>query len=240
MNRTMPLTRHQQAVYNQIRTFLDAEGAGVFILKGYAGTGKTFLLQYLANELTQKKKIFTLLASTGRAASVLRAKTEFTATTIHSELYKFRDVDGDDENIPDDAPTEQYGQMKLMFKHNGKNFEILLCLDTLHSAQGNLNQEQQKILMIDFARKMRKKGIKRKSEQYRDALRSDVYLNSLRSSFGYAVTCHKSQGGEWKNVFLFLQKGMYIMGTNNLIRWWYTGITRAKESLYITDDWWIG
>jgi hypothetical protein len=93
--------------------------------------------------------------------------------------------------------------------------------------------------MIDFSMRMRRKGIHPKSDIYFLALQSDPYLNSLRANFGYAVTCHKSQGGEWADVYLFLHKAMYVMGSEGLSRWWYTGITRAKEALHVVDDWWI-
>ena len=122
---------------------------------------------------------------------------------------------------------------------SGKEYETLLCAEPLFNGQPNLTSEQQRMLMIDFSRKMRSKGIKPKSEPYYLALQKDPYLNSLRANFGYAVTCHKSQGGEWDNVFLFLHKGMYSMGPQALTRWWYTGITRAKEQLYLVNDWWV-
>ncbi|MCO5236641.1 MAG: ATP-binding domain-containing protein [Chitinophagaceae bacterium] len=69
----------------------------------------------------------------------------------------------------------------------------------------------------------------------------DTYiLNSLRASYGYVVTCHKAQGGEWNHVYLFLDKKMYsFLNTDQLRRWWYTAITRTKEHLYLHDDWWI-
>ena len=58
-----------------IRSFLEKIGHGVFILKGYAGTGKTTLLQQLGQELRKKKMDFVMLEQTGSAATVLRAKT---------------------------------------------------------------------------------------------------------------------------------------------------------------------
>jgi ATP-dependent exoDNAse (exonuclease V) alpha subunit len=68
---------------------------------------------------------------------------------------------------------------------------------------------------------------------------TDPFLNSLRANYGYAVTCHKSQGGEWDHVFFFLNKGMYVQSPKSLLRWWYTGVTRAKEHLHLVQDWWI-
>jgi ATP-dependent exoDNAse (exonuclease V) alpha subunit len=68
----------------------------------------------------------------------------------------------------------------------------------------------------------------------------DPYLNCLRAKYGCAVTCHKSQGGEWNDIFLFLDKGMYRMAHEELFRWWYTAVTRAKKHLHLCQDWWIG
>jgi len=74
------------------------------------------------------------------------------------------------------------------------------------------------MLMIDFSKKIRAKGTRPGSEIYFSALKNDPYLNSLRANFDYAVTCHKSQGGEWDHVFLFLREGMYHMGPQALTR----------------------
>jgi hypothetical protein len=93
--------------------------------------------------------------------------------------------------------------------------------------------------MIDFSQRTRNKGIKPKEEEFFSELMSDPYINSLRVNFGYAVTCHKAQGGEWDHVYLFLKPGMYVMGPQNLSKWWYTCVTRAKKQLYIVQDYWI-
>jgi hypothetical protein len=120
-----------------------------------------------------------------------------------------------------------------------KDYEVLLCLDVLNGTQTNISLEQHRTLMIDFSRRMRYKNIRPNSEAYKASLIKDPYLNSLRATYGYAVTCHKAQGGEWDDVYLFLNKGMYRMEHEELFRWWYTAITRAREHLYLHDDWWI-
>jgi ATP-dependent exoDNAse (exonuclease V) alpha subunit len=68
---------------------------------------------------------------------------------------------------------------------------------------------------------------------------SDPYLNCLRAKYGYAVTCHKSQGGEWDHIYLFLEKSMYSMPQQELYKWWYTAITRARKELNLVNEWWI-
>jgi ATP-dependent exoDNAse (exonuclease V) alpha subunit len=467
------LNTQQKAAFKAIQKFLDHPAANVFILKGYAGTGKTYLMQHLGQWLKENERSFCLLASTGRAASVLKGKTGFAATTVHSELYNFSKVDGIDDSMFDKpAESTLNGQMSLQFttrqpdeekqlyivdeasmlsgviskevlfaqvgsgvllndffevvaknkiifvgapcqlppvgqsispaldlewlaandrvalsftlekiertkatndilklaaavremslqqawelypklpasglknvklhasdkelfnayfkkyKESGINeslaiarsnnmvlsinkamrrdlfgnmdmplqtgevllvtqnnykvsltngdfvtvceignitvkaglkfqsiriksvtseneYRILLSLDALYSKKGNLSENQMKELMMDFGYRMREKKIGTNSADYRKAMMQDDYLNCLRANFGYAVTCHKAQGGEWKNVFLFLDNnnnGMYNMPPLDLCKWWYTAITRARSELHLAANWWI-
>src|SRR5690349_6043085 len=115
MSSNPTLNPEQKDAFKAIQKFLEHPAADTFVLKGYAGTGKTFLMQYLANWLSEQEQDFKMLASTGRAAAVLRGKTGFVASTVHSELYRFSKVDGIDDDIPLDAPIDKYGQMTLEF-----------------------------------------------------------------------------------------------------------------------------
>ena len=84
MVQNVQLTPQQQEAFDQILEFLKEPEQAFFILKGYAGTGKTTLLQQLAQYLDESEINFSLLAPTGRAAAVLSAKTGFSAKTLHS------------------------------------------------------------------------------------------------------------------------------------------------------------
>lgn len=87
---------------------------------------------------------------------------------------------------------------------------------------------------------MKGKGIKQRSPRYKDGMRTDPYLNALRCVFGYALTCHKSQGGEWDKVFLMVPRGLpYNDPRSYAYQWVYTAMTRAKKDLYVLDDYWI-
>src|ERR1043165_5985250 len=101
------LNEGQKNALKAIQKFIDHPAADTFVLKGYAGTGKTFLMQHLASWLKKYDYKFSMLASTGRAAAVLRGKTGLTTNTVHGELYRFSKVEGDDENILEDAPTDK-------------------------------------------------------------------------------------------------------------------------------------
>ncbi len=68
----------------------------------------------------------------------------------------------------------------------------------------------------------------------KDALRADPFFNAVRVKFGYAITCHKAQGGEWKNVFVNCQTHMGYFNPM-YFRWLYTAITRAKEMLFVLN-----
>jgi ATP-dependent exoDNAse (exonuclease V) alpha subunit len=86
-----------------------------------------------------------------------------------------------------------------------------------------------------------KKLLKKKPKEYKEllatyqeALKESPYMNALQVKFGYAVTCHKAQGGEWKNVFIdFKSFGGYF--TEEYFRWAYTAVTRTKEELYMLN-----
>ena len=84
----MVLTKQQQQVLNTIKDFLDSS-ASVFILKGYAGTGKTTMIREIIGEVRVREKMPLLMAPTGRAARVLELKNSCKATTIHKCIYEF-------------------------------------------------------------------------------------------------------------------------------------------------------
>jgi ATP-dependent exoDNAse (exonuclease V) alpha subunit len=469
MTTDISLNPEQKTAFKSIQKFLEHASANVFVLKGYAGPGTTFLMQQLGKWLSENEQSFSMLASTGRAASVLKGKTGFSAKTVHSELYHFSKVDGISDEMLRDSSIDHNGQMSLQFlarkpdenkmiyivdeasmlsgdlsvdilfatfgsgillndffevigknkiifvgdpcqlppvgqsfspaldldwlskqdrvaisftlqkiertdasndilklagavrdmslqsfwelypklpasnlnnvklyssnktlfskylekyKETGTNetlaiarsnkmvqninnamrrelygdanvplqkgevllvtqnnyavpltngdfviiselgettlkanlrfqnvrvkslsseveYNLLLSLDALNSTKGNLTNEQMKALMIDFSHRMREKNISTNSTAYKKAMLEDAYLNCLRVTYGYAVTCHKAQGGEWNNIFLFLEGSMYNMQPLELCKWWYTSITRAKQELNLVNGWWI-
>jgi ATP-dependent exoDNAse (exonuclease V) alpha subunit len=464
------LNAEQTEAFKLIKKFLEHPVANVFVLKGYAGTGKTFLMQHLGKWLEETEQSFRMLATTGRAATVLRGKTGFTAKTVHSEVYNFSKVEGiEGPDYRGVEPVNKNGQMSMqfatrvpdneenkviyivdeasmlsghlsadnkfatygsgvllddLFEVAGKNkiifvgdpcqlppvkqrfspaldmdwltqkgrvaitftlqtiertdssndilklagavrgmsqlpaisynqklpaanlsnvklhatdkelfqayltryrqkgingalaiartnkmvqninramrrdlfgrkdlplqvgdvllvtqnnytvpltngdfativqlgefkpkaglrfqkvivkavatdleYSILLSLDAMSSINGNLTDDQQTYLMIDFNKRMDSKKVTFNSEIYKKNMRDDEYLNCLRATYGYAVTCHKAQGGEWNDVFLFLEDRMYGMKHPELCKWWYTSITRAKQEINLVEEW---
>ncbi len=129
--------------------------------------------------------------------------------------------------------------IRVSSEMTGDEHEILLIEDLLTHRLSNITPEKHRELMIAYSRSCRKVGIKPNTKLYKEGMMKDPFLNALRASYGYAVTCQKAQGGEWDDVFLFLHKGMYAMDQPDLFRWWYTAITRAKNRLYLHRDWWL-
>lgn len=115
----------------------------------------------------------------------------------------------------------------------------LMITDILDNNQTNITQHQQRSLILDYYFRMKDIGIKQKSEEFKNRMMTDPYLNALRAVYGYALTCHKSQGGEWEEVFLDIPRNIGILQRPYAYQWLYTAITRAKKELYISEGFWL-
>lgn len=106
-----------------------------------------------------------------------------------------------------------------------------------------LKPEEQRALYVDFRKRNPK--LKKGTEEFKEALLHDKYFNCIMLKYGYAVTCHKAQGGEWTSAFVFWDRGTpenfnfyesphESKGKTNaeFYRWAYTAITRASRKLY--------
>lgn len=125
-------------------------------------------------------------------------------------------------------------EVKELF--TGKTYKQLMMDDILYQPQANLSQKQQSKLYGDFIMRMKAKNISEGNPAFEDFMRSDKYLNALRVSFGYAVTCHKAQGGEWERVYAYFPRNIMLNPTKQKYQWVYTAMTRAKEKLFVIDD----
>lgn len=107
-----------------------------------------------------------------------------------------------------------------------------ILLDTLTSEAPALTAEQNKLLFTAIEEDYL--DVTSKRERYKK-IREDSYYNAMQVKFGYAVTCHKAQGGQWSAVFvdkmLFGDEEM----SRDMLRWLYTAITRATEKLYLVN-----
>lgn len=83
------LTPGQEELVVELERFLTNGEADVFLLKGYAGTGKTFITKGLGRYLEARGRAFCLVAPTGRAAKVIAVKSGFDAETLHKKIYDY-------------------------------------------------------------------------------------------------------------------------------------------------------
>lgn len=118
-------------------------------------------------------------------------------------------------------------------------YEQFLIEEILYNNMTNLTQEQQRELFIDFYIRMKEKGIKQGDSRFEDSMRKDPYLNALRTVYGYALTCHKAQGGEWDRVYLDIPRNLPSVKKPYVYQWMYTAMTRASKDLYVVDDFWV-
>ena len=122
--------------------------------------------------------------------------------------------------------------VRLLDHAEESELEVKIILDTLHSETTSLDEESAENLYNGV--RMEHSRIPAKNERFK-AIKEDRYLNALQVKFGYAVTCHKAQGGQWPAVFIdqgYMMEEM--LGTDHL-RWLYTAITRASEQLYLVN-----
>ena len=114
-------------------------------------------------------------------------------------------------------------------------FETVLILDTLSSEKPSLTYEETNKLYEAV-----REDYAHEKSKYKQLLlvKKNVFFNALQVKFSYAITCHKSQGGQWKTIFIeqpYLPEGP----SKEYFRWLYTAVTRAQEKLYLigfSDD----
>jgi ATP-dependent exoDNAse (exonuclease V) alpha subunit len=86
---------------------------------------------------------------------------------------------------------------------------------------------------------MKAQGIKRSDDFWEQHLLEDPYINALKCRYGYVVTVHKAQGGEWQEVFFNNCTKIYGFGAKSYVPFIYTAITRARKKLHLIDNAWI-
>jgi len=110
--------------------------------------------------------------------------------------------------------------------------DVKLMLDVLFEETPALSAQKNKELFYtileDYAQ------LKPKRKQY-DGVKNNEYFNAIQVKYAYAITCHKSQGGQWKSVFIdqgYIDKEHI---DKEYLRWLYTAFTRATEKVYLIN-----
>lgn len=115
--------------------------------------------------------------------------------------------------------------------HDNLEMDVKIILNSLFSETPALTVEQSATLYTQVLNEL----IGDKRERYRQ-MKEHPYFNALQVKFAYAVTCHKAQGGQWKNVFVDMGSIMpEALSTIDFMRWLYTAITRARSKVYLIN-----
>ncbi|WP_291865657.1 ATP-binding domain-containing protein [Maribacter sp.] len=136
------------------------------------------------------------------------------------EIFRFKEIYG-----------FKFAEVKVVMVDypNQKPFETVLLLDTISAETPSLSYEDGNRLYQEVM-----KDFEHETSKYKKFLgvKNNKFFNALQVKFSYAITCHKSQGGQWNTVFVeqpYLPNGI----DKEYLRWLYTAVTRAKKQLYL-------
>ncbi|NOQ27700.1 MAG: AAA family ATPase [Bacteroidales bacterium] len=107
-----------------------------------------------------------------------------------------------------------------------------IILDTININSAALSSDDNKKLYYNVLEDYQ--DLKTRKKQY-ESVKNDEYFNALQVKFSYAITCHKAQGGQWKNVFIDHGYVNDDMMDKEYLRWLYTAFTRPIENLYLVN-----
>ena len=116
--------------------------------------------------------------------------------------------------------------------YNNTEIDVKIMLDTLNIDTAALDNEEYKKLYYSILEDYI--DINPMKKRYKKVI-EDPFFNALQVKFSYAVTCHKAQGGQWKNVFIdhgYISDDMLNI---EFLRWLYTAFTRPVEKLFLIN-----
>jgi exodeoxyribonuclease-5 len=127
--------------------------------------------------------------------------------------------------------TFKFAEVKVKMVDYPKQdpFETVLLLDTIAAEAPSLPYEDGNRLYQEVMKDYESETSKYKKFM---AVKNNPFFNALQVKFSYAITCHKSQGGQWDTIFVeqpYMPNGM----DKENMRWLYTAVTRAKNKLYL-------
>ncbi|WP_296317642.1 ATP-dependent DNA helicase [Winogradskyella sp. UBA3174] len=136
--------------------------------------------------------------------------------------------------------TLEFRKVTIRVPNYDGEIECYIIDSLLNSIDRDLNVDMMKALYINFVMRFREEQNRRKSfklnsykvgsEEFKTALKNDPFYNALRVKYGYAITCHKAQGGEWDKVIVDYSGRVGL--SDDPLRWSYTATTRAINTLY--------
>jgi exodeoxyribonuclease-5 len=110
--------------------------------------------------------------------------------------------------------------------------EVKLLLDSMNVESAAMPQEEMKKLyeeiLLDYA------GLTSATAKM-EKIKDNQFYNAVQAKFAYALTCHKTQGGQWDAVFIDHGYLTDEMIDSSFIRWLYTAVTRSSAELYLVN-----
>ncbi len=123
-------------------------------------------------------------------------------------------------------------EIRLTDYPDAKEFTVKLLLDTLFADGADIPAEEQRRLYDEVS--LDYMSIPQRTKRLA-AIKKDPYYNALHVKYAYAITCHKTQGGQWPEIFVeqgYLNDDMMNM---EYLRWLYTAFTRATQKVYLLN-----
>ena len=112
------------------------------------------------------------------------------------------------------------------------NLEAKILLDTLNSNSPSLAEEENRRLFTAIEEDYM--DIPNRRDRYKE-MKKNPWFNALQVKFAYALTCHKTQGGQWNSVFIDSSLNQKETLEVEDLRWLYTALTRAQERVYFVN-----
>lgn len=128
----------------------------------------------------------------------------------------------------------RFADVELSFTDypDAPNVEAKILLDTLNSNSPSLTEEENKKLYSAIEEDYM--DIPNRRERYKE-MKKNPWFNALQVKFAYALTCHKTQGGQWTSIFIDSSLNQKETLEVEDLRWLYTALTRAQERVYFVN-----
>ena len=128
----------------------------------------------------------------------------------------------------------RFADVELSFTDypDAPNVEAKILLDTLNSNSPSLTEEESQRLFSAIEEDYM--DIPNRRDRYKE-MKKNPWFNALQVKFAYALTCHKTQGGQWSSVFIDSSLNLKETLETEDLRWLYTALTRAQERVYFVN-----
>lgn len=189
--------------------FNQAVRSRILNIEGEIATGDKLMIVKNNYYWADGQKVISFIAN-GDMAEIMKI-------THYEEMYGFRFADVT-LSFPD-YPESPYLEVKIL-------------LDTLNSNSAALSEDED--IRLRQAIEADYMDIPNRRERYK-AMKQNPWFNALQVKFAYALTCHKTQGGQWRQVYVDSSFNQKDELEKEDLRWLYTAVTRAQEKLYFVN-----